>query len=377
MAELDLAEASDVLKYLSSTPFASSRVEMLSGGNANYTYRLFLEEPSSASGGFPTVVMKHSKAWSRTSRSFELKIARQEIEAFALQRVRAILDAASPSIVTVPTVFLYDPTHAVIIMEDAGENSETLKSLLRRTSLLHANLTQLCADLGRFLATIHNHGSADAELMSKVGTNEQMRWITAWITYEGVLPILKGEGPYAGVVSPALDLPSADLERLASLCKTRIAQVYAAADTFTMGDFWTGNVICRLNPLSGQVEKAFVVDWEVAKPGVPFLDWGQLAAELYTIGCFHPARAAEIGVGLDAYGRAYRDARESGVDEEFVRGAESHVGAHLAVITPTVTGWGTKEEVREVVKKGTEFMLKGLDGDIEWLKTSVVSGLAQ
>ncbi|KAJ7056861.1 hypothetical protein C8F01DRAFT_1256808 [Mycena amicta] len=155
-SELDLSKPDDVLKYLSATPFASSRVEVLSGGNANFTFRLFLENPSAASGGAETVVLKHAR-WSKTSRTF------------ALERVRGILDNANAaSLVTVPKVFFHDSEAHVIIMEDAGENSETLKALLRRTGLPSGNLNQLCGDLGRFLATIHNRGSEDAALMEKV-----------------------------------------------------------------------------------------------------------------------------------------------------------------------------------------------------------------
>ncbi|KAJ7052720.1 kinase-like domain-containing protein [Mycena amicta] len=379
-SELDLSEPDDVLKYLSATPFASSRVEVLSGGNANFTFRLFLQNPSAASGGAETVVLKHAKGWSKTSRTFALEVGRQDIEACALQRVRDILDNANAaSLVTVPKVFFRDSQAHVIIMQDAGENSETLKALLRRTGLPSGNLTQLCGDLGRFLATIHNRGSEDAALMEKVNQNEEMRRITAWITYERVLPILRGEGDFKDLLSPSLIGPEGlsenDLARLEELCSRRMAEIHAAKDIFTMGDFWTGNVICRVNRVSGIVEKAFVVDWEVTKPGVPFLDFGQLAAELYTIGCFHSERRKEIEVGLKEYGRAYAEWREQQVDEAFVRGAGSHVGAHLAVITPTVDGWGTKDEVRGVVEEGTLFLLKGIEGDMVWLRNSAVGGL--
>ncbi|KAJ7052705.1 kinase-like domain-containing protein [Mycena amicta] len=306
----------------------------------------------------------------------------EDIEACALQRVRDILDNANAaSLVTVPKVFFHDSEAHVIIMEDAGENSETLKALLRRTGLPSGNLNQLCGDLGRFLATIHNRGSEDAALMEKVNQNEEMRRITAWITYERVLPILRGEGDFKDLLSPSLIGPEGlsenDLARLEELCSQRTAEIHAAKDVFTMGDFWTGNVICRVNRVSGIVEKAFVVDWEVTKPGVPFLDFGQLAAELYTIGCFHSERLKEIEVGLKEYGRAYAEWREQQVDEAFVRGAGSHVGAHLAVITPTVDGWGTKDQVRGVVEEGTKFLLKGIEGDMVWLRNSAVGGVTQ
>nr|GAT47497.1 predicted protein [Mycena chlorophos] len=339
--ELDLSQPSDVLEYLAATPFSSSRVEILSGGNANFIFRLFLNDPAVV--GAPTAVLKHAKPWSRSNSSFALAIGRQEIEAFALQRMRPLLDESTPdSIVTVPKVFLHDSNAHIIIMEDAGENSEPLKALLRRTSLPAGNLGHLCTDLGRFLATIHNRGSTDSLLMEKVNQNTQMRGITSWITYDRLLPILRGEGQYNNLFSPSLvgpdGLSEADLERMQALCSQRSAEIHSAQDVFTMGDFWTGNIICRVDAQAGAVDKALVVDWEVTKPGVPFLDFGQLAAELHTITHFHPERSAEIAAGLSAYGKAYTAAREATVDETFVAGAASHVGAHMAVITPTVDG---------------------------------------
>ena len=201
-----------------------------------------------------------------------------------------------------------------------------------------------------------------------------MRRITAWITYERVVPILKGEGQYEGILgSDGPALAKSDLARLETFTQTRMNEIFAAKDVFTMGDFWTGNVIVRVNEETREVERAYVVDWEVTKPGIPFLDFGQLAAELYTIGCFHENRRQEVDEGLRAYGRAYASIRK--VDEEFVRGAGSHVGAHLVAITSTVSGWGTKERVREVVREGTMYLLKGIDGDREWLRSSIVAGL--
>lgn len=47
-----------------------------------------------------------------------------------------------------------------------------------------------------------------------------------------------------------------------------------------MGDLWTRNVIVivRANEETGEVEQVFVIVWEVTQPGIPFLDFGQLAA---------------------------------------------------------------------------------------------------
>ena len=131
-----------------------------------------------------------------------------------------------------------------------------------------------------------------------------MRMITSWITYQRIGGVLKGENSDADYGAPFVGegitdaVSEGDMARLERFAERRIREIYAATDVFTMGEFWTGNIIVRVNEETKAVEKAYVVDWEVTKPGIPFLDFGQLAAELYTVGCFHEERRQEIDEGL-------------------------------------------------------------------------------
>ena len=56
----DLTEPQDVHDYLSKTPFASTKVVPLSGGTANYVYRLYLKNPYE---GRDSLVMKHGRPY--------------------------------------------------------------------------------------------------------------------------------------------------------------------------------------------------------------------------------------------------------------------------------------------------------------------------
>lgn len=56
----DLTEPQDVHDYLSKTPFASTEVIPLSGGTANYVYRLYLKNPYE---GRDSLVMKHGRPY--------------------------------------------------------------------------------------------------------------------------------------------------------------------------------------------------------------------------------------------------------------------------------------------------------------------------
>jgi hypothetical protein len=71
---LDLSRTEDVLVYLANTPFASTHVDALSGGNANFVFRLHLKAPHEEHN---TLVLKHAKSWVKWDRNFMLDVQRQ------------------------------------------------------------------------------------------------------------------------------------------------------------------------------------------------------------------------------------------------------------------------------------------------------------
>ena len=70
----DLTEPQDVLDYLSKTPFASTEVVSLSGGTANYVYRLYLKSPYE---GRDSLVMKHGRPYVKNYSSLAFATERQ------------------------------------------------------------------------------------------------------------------------------------------------------------------------------------------------------------------------------------------------------------------------------------------------------------
>ncbi|KAI5122357.1 hypothetical protein M0805_004115 [Coniferiporia weirii] len=372
--ELDLSEPADVLTYLANTPFASTRAETLSGGNANFVFRLHLTVPFE--GRDATLVLKHAKPWLAMDRNLELAIERQEYEAMALRRIGASLPA--DAIVTVPVLHFHDQAAHVLIMEDCGTQARTLKELLRDAALgMHA-ARALGGALGRFLAAVHVRRSTDAELLEYVACNEFGKRVSVWATYGRLVGTLEGNWAKADLVEPSFvgeaGLSDADVEDVKTLVDVTTQAIQDASTFFTMGDFWTGNIIVRLSD-SGEVERAYVVDWEMCRPGLPYLDFGQLIAEMHTSRWFSDGAAESVKEALEAYSEAYKENSGALVDEAFVRGAAAHVGVHMVVWTPRVSTWGPMDKVRRVMQEGAEYVLRGKRGDMDWLRTSVVGGL--
>ncbi|KAI0275297.1 hypothetical protein BC834DRAFT_852169 [Gloeopeniophorella convolvens] len=73
-AEFDLTTPDGVLAYLASTPFASTRAEPLSGGTANFIFRLRLRTPHE---GRPTLILKHARPYAALSPDFAFPVSRQ------------------------------------------------------------------------------------------------------------------------------------------------------------------------------------------------------------------------------------------------------------------------------------------------------------
>ena len=70
----DLTTVEGVKAYLQTTPFASSSVTALSGGIANWTYRLQLVEPYE---GQDTLVLKHTRDYLSWNSERKLSVERQ------------------------------------------------------------------------------------------------------------------------------------------------------------------------------------------------------------------------------------------------------------------------------------------------------------
>ncbi|CAK5282838.1 unnamed protein product [Mycena citricolor] len=366
--EHDLTTISGVKAYLEPTHFKAADVHVLAGGHGNFTYRLFLQTPLD---GRATVVMKHSKSYSATNPQFSLDLARQTFEARALRQVSANV-ASLPA--RVPAVHLFDEDKHVIIMDDAGTESTTLKSLFLSTNPPPAPLARdIGSAIGQFLGRLHSWGSGNDAAMDEFAGNDLGKRITSWITYGMILPTLTTTEVPAVALLPE-PVSASDLANLRALVEKRTDQIHRARETLTMGDFWTGNIMVLL--ADAQVDRITVVDWELVKPGVAALDVAQFCAEMFAVVLFADEGSVaqdSARVLIDAFLTAYAGAYtvKHGVDgENRATVAARHLGAHLLTIT-TRYGWGsTPEETFRAVKTGLEYLQHGQDED--WVRNKSI-----
>ncbi|KAI6047831.1 kinase-like domain-containing protein [Pisolithus marmoratus] len=223
-----------------------------------------------------------------------LSSERQKFEAEALRLSHRLSIRSGEVTVEAPTLRLHDEETHVMIIDDAGTDSRTLKDVLINESLPTALLEDMGVALGHFLSHLHgSHKRRDVDL-SLFANNEVGKTISAWVTYGRIVSTLTGKNEIPALSNPPLEIPGEKLAAFSKLAETRSMEIRSSTvgDVMTHGDFWPGNImVCLRRGMDGTaeaLEKLYVLDWELAKTGLPGLDLGQCCAELYLISRFHP-----------------------------------------------------------------------------------------
>ncbi|KIM33508.1 hypothetical protein M408DRAFT_61492 [Serendipita vermifera MAFF 305830] len=136
--------------------------------------------------------------------------------------------------------------------------------------------------------------------------------------------------------------------------KTKLeTDVLEREDTLTMGDFWTGNILVKLSPDGTQLERLFVIDWELAKLGMAAADVGQFAAEAWLLQRYperqEPGKAL-VSSFLQSYDTSLREGDEgSAVAAKLFdpTAIAACTGAHVAVFGILGVWEGIPQERKE------------------------------
>ncbi|TFY58493.1 hypothetical protein EVG20_g8126 [Dentipellis fragilis] len=373
MASFDLAKKEDVLRYLSSGPFASTEVVPFSGGFGNYTYRLRLRDEYQ---GRRTAVLKHGKPCLPGATSFAFALYRQNFDQTAMREVRKLLP--EDSLATTPEVYLYDEDASVIVMEDCGEDSVTLKDLLKSGPPVSLEIAhRIGAALGTFLARLHAWGKSKENVLNMFEGNKQARTLSAWATYGRLVETLSGASNLPVLDDPPLNISADKLTTIAKIAQETTDAMESAHEAVLMGDFWPGNVLLLLKHSDSgvDVERIFIVDWELVKPGLPGLDIGQFCGEMQQMRHFYPATEPLVQELVSQFLGTYRTTSNGPLVQE-AKVALTHIGAHLVAWTVR-SGWEGKENTREAALEGVECLLDGYEGKQEKIDASVVGVLTR
>ena len=301
----------------------------------------------------------------------------QDFESKALKEVLT-LTSGIPSIVSVPELFDEDKVNRVLLMADSGEQSTTLKALYQSNHPSLEIARTIGESLGAFLARLHTAtaGSKGEEIRRYFERNEEGRRIAFLVSYGRLLRVLgqtKESG--SGAFNPPIPLRPDQLQQLSDLVSVMEDRIMKSSDVLAMGDFWPGNILVSLEPKL----RCTVIDWELARPGIPGLEIGQFLAEMLTLRAFHPDAAPIVEGTVSSFLKAYRDGQvKNGASAEdlldIAWDVATRCGTHMIVTTPQAR-WGTPERTREVAMEGLEYIFRGINEDQEWLGKTFIKDI--
>lgn len=271
-------------------------------------------------------------------------------EVRALEWTTSWLPEDSP--VTVPHVHLFDDKANVIIMDDCGLGTVPLKKLFIDGNYSVASAKKIGEALGHFIRLVHVNGNVDKGIPDLFKKNAQARQISAFVTYGRLVSTLNGQDHL-----PALSDPPLDLDAVGNIASKMQSEIMSAETSFVMGDFWPGNILVSQD----ENPRISVIDWEMAKTGLPGQDLGQFCAELRLLGHFYPASTPTTHDLTYSFLRAYSPSR----DISLARYVITHMGAHRMAWTPWIP-WGSHAKTKLVVREGVEYSV-GVSSDDEKL----------
>jgi len=199
------------------------------------------------------------------------------------------------------------------------------------------------------------------------------REISAWATYGRLVETIEGKDAIPELQDPPLDVDAETIAKIGEIAHVRSETIKSTNETFTSGDFWPGNLLIRLRTdqdgTQAQLERVYVVDWELAKASLGGMDVGQFCGDLRVLVQFLPELNVVVKPLIGAFVHAYADSKGGGIAVENWAGiAATHVGAHLVGWGPRIMTYPerrTRDLVRNIVERGIHCLKEGyaINGD--------------
>lgn len=345
----DLTTEQGFSAYLTSQSVAHTSVELLTGGSANWVYRV-----SFADG--KTIVYKHAASYVRSNANFALESLRMDYESKVLQILPPLLKKQLPDSNVHPAGwYSYDQERKLLCLGDGGESE--LKKAYADPRL---NIPKIGEELGRWIAAVHacsTQTSLSLENDDDLTANNPIGVNIYRYSYNGLAGALAEYGHDA-------DFGKRINEEFGSKLATD-------NECICHGDFWPGNILVKIKDGVDKKVNMTVVDWEITRRGTSATDVGQFAAEAFLLDRFRGNRGL-----LPAFLNAYSSSRQelpakdlATIDRNWVVRMAVHWGVHLA-FWPTHVEWSDREGTRDLVDIGIHVSKAAIDGDWQTLYAS-------
>ncbi|KAK6531740.1 hypothetical protein TWF694_002915 [Orbilia ellipsospora] len=326
-----------------------SQVTKLTTGIANGIHRLAYVNTTGSS--LPeTLILRHS-----TKYVFEIsgRTVVWDLWPFELQ---ALQHVPNTEFVKTPKVYWVDEVNRVILTEDAGPSSQTLKNLLLSDKIPNVDVfTKIGEELGSYLVRLHDWGR-DTDVLKQY-ENKDARTIASWRTYGRLEGALAKSHP---------DLAESLKLKVKSFCETEQKRPFTANDTVIMGDFWTGNVLVNLDD-AGMLKSLYIIDWEMIRPADAATEISQMLAEVWEGGEFGKSSDARDAARSLSFGlcSAYK-LGVGALPANMLQDVMLAAGAHAVVWAEIgFANYGDEEKFKVVKDKAANFMWEAFGEKVE------------
>lgn len=230
-------------------------VKLLSGGLVNYVYRIIFDDNTS-------VILKYFPAFLKVNNSIPMSQKRYFVEKAALE-----VFGLQPWLIKNPTSKIRTPKliHAndekfILIMEDAGVNSETLFNSLIVGSNLYSNFIEL---IPREIKIFLNYLTEEANILLK--NNEVFKNESTLLILESYFPRI-----WSNMVAKL------EIEELKLIPNLSIEAQNDPNSVLVFGDLWPSSIL-----IDKEKDLVWIIDWEMTRFGTKTRDLEQLMANLW------------------------------------------------------------------------------------------------
>ncbi|KAH6672005.1 kinase-like domain-containing protein [Halenospora varia] len=358
MATQDLAMKiqSDVFEWLKSTLYASTSLEPLSGGSANFIYKAHLSK--ALAEGTTDVVVKHGEAYMAVAPQNKVTVDRCKIENECL---KALATFRIPNyIVKTPKTYFYDDAAHTAIQEYLPNGIDLKTYLLKSLASPTLPFFQpACHELGKslslYITELYQVVESIPDLHKELKGNIQMQDLKHMINYDWLL-------------ERVIQFPEILAEAKEVFVKVKeqaLVELKSPKDLkYIHGDFWPGNILLPNALIEEKTEVSiFVIDWENAQLGVPAMDHGMMIGELYLLSLLK-----KTGAGLwimQGYCRGLGDQTEDDIWRTVLQ-----VGVHLLAFGTLDRGWGKFQQLQDVARIGRDIVVNAWERKQEWFEKS-------
>ncbi|KAL4973872.1 kinase-like domain-containing protein [Aspergillus desertorum] len=386
--DLDREIREKVAKRLSRTKFACSSLTRLRS-IINFVYEGVLSRP--LNDKTKTVVIKHAEPYLAVNRAWDLRTDRCIGEGTVIKALNEMFDVEVTNntrfndtfkiIVRAPELYHINYATHTLVIEHLPNAISLHNFLMNMPCLSNERLRPWCffvgSNLGHWLHAFHEWIAKDEQ--KKLARdfdnnlNKAMADMKFHINYEKLLDAVE---KYPEILKKKKTRRI--FKKVIKMARAEVREGIKNGRTGPIhGDFWAGNIILPVTALQDLANyhkpepnteddprhipcpqtTLFITDWEFAHHGPHALDIGRMVAELYILYHF---------LGIEA---------ASSMLEGFLHGYEHitmetsyrmliHIGMHFIVwASRRANDVGTEKQVRELIKLGRKFIVKGWKKD--------------